>query len=96
MRIAVIPDDKMEKQIAGLAIGESAWTVPWAIELDAGQRAFLNTHFSQHENPGGTVQLKVTRERDGWKAELYDREYKFNRGDGNVGLHCEPITSIKC
>lgn len=74
-----IPERAMMKHISGMNIGETRWTVPWAICVDADRTGWLMPDSPvELLGPGGTVQLKITRTKNGFVAELYDyRDWSF-------------------
>ena len=51
-----------------LSPGQYAYTVPWAMWVDASGRCWLHGWHSAHRNPGGTVQLRVEYWPDGLRV----------------------------
>ncbi len=61
MRQATLPDHLEEITISDMLEEESGFTVPWAMWADKNKRQWLNGSYTFHKNPGGTVQLRITR-----------------------------------
>ena len=85
---------KIEKTIRELPIGESTWTVPWALYLDGDQECWLNGAYTQHAIPGGTVQMKVTHTAAGYVCDITRCDYKWSEGSG-VAAWGDPIRILK-
>ena len=56
--------------IKDMKIGQSGYIVPWGMHLECNGECFLNENYTYHDNPGGTVQLKITRIVDGYVAHV--------------------------
>lgn len=49
-----------------LHVGESAWTVPWAMWRDVHSRWWLHPDYEVDSSPGGTVEMLVEHRADGY------------------------------
>ena len=67
---------KFEKSIEDMAIGEKGYIVPWALEFDKQGNAYLNTGFTIHSSPEGTVSMPI--KRTGKNVGQYEIEVDFN------------------
>jgi len=82
---ATLPAEAFERTIADLRVGESGWTVPWAMDHDEERRCWLNPRHTISQEPGGTVQMQVARREDGyhvWLAPDYRYHPNSNPGKG--------------
>lgn len=77
---ATLPLDMTKDTIAGMSPGTSAWTVPWAMSVDADMKCWLIASYTVHEAPGGTVEMLVTRESDGSYSVMTPRSRKYSPG----------------
>lgn len=69
---AKMPREFLGRKLRSLKEGESAWTVPWAVEVNAKRECFLNVALGCSAKPAGdTSTLKVTRLEGGWRAVQY-------------------------
>lgn len=72
MRQAILPEHMEGPSIDGMMVGESAWTVPWAMCADSNRALWLNGAYPIYREPGGTVAMRVERRSDGyhvWRVE---------------------------
>ena len=75
---AKLPDRLKQKTLANLKVGESAYTVPWAMKADLDGNLWLSTHFSANKRPGGTVSMLVARGREGWSCDVSEcKDYRW-------------------
>jgi hypothetical protein len=58
-----------DHSIASMDIGESGWTVPWAMHHDAHRDLWLNGSYTIHDRPGGTAQMLIRRDDRGWHVD---------------------------
>lgn len=87
-----------QRYLKDMAIGESTWTVPWALWIRASRTVWLNTNTTADEEPGGTVCMKVTRTCTGYDIDITDvyESYDWNnnsRPDENG--YYEPVYNLK-
>ena len=70
---AKMPERAFARHASDMSVGESAWTVPWALCIEADRTVWINPSFSvDGASPGGTIQLKITRTKSGFTALLHD------------------------
>lgn len=67
-----LPEDRLQRTIASLREGESAWVVPWAMSVDVDRRCTLKADFGISDRPGGTVAMRVERRADGFHVWIPD------------------------
>lgn len=67
---AELPESLREQTLLDLKVGESCWTVPWAMYCDEDGQLKLNGDYSTHSSPGGTVDMKVTRTTTGYQCDI--------------------------
>jgi len=96
---ATLPAELEEKTIKDLRIGESAWTMYWAVWVDRKRQCWLHPDYPAHDVPGGTVATRVTRQTDGYLVELpAGTQFKPQDGPRYVGQsHATqwiPVTKI--
>lgn len=61
-----IPAPLVAKEVRDLEVGESGWTVPWAVAVDpASGRGWIAPRYEVSPEGGGTAQLLVGRGRNG-------------------------------
>jgi hypothetical protein len=61
-----------EVSIAAMEIGETRWTVPWAMSADRERRLWLRGDYTADQTPGGpgkTTNMRVWRDVDGWHVD---------------------------
>jgi len=68
---AVVPEERanVDISIASMDEGQSGWTVPWAMFHDSQRKFWLNGAYTLNDSPGGTVQMHVRRDPDGWHVD---------------------------
>jgi len=64
--------------IAEMAIGESGWAVPWAIQVDDQGNSWLNGHHTLHNSSGGTVAMLIKLSEEGYIADISNCDYKWS------------------
>lgn len=71
------PDYLIEKTVGDLKVGESGWVVSWAIFVDEKRMTYLDTKAGVDSEKCGTVDVLISRTRDGFIADV--REAESNR-----------------
>ncbi len=66
------PKFEDKSQLKNMKVGESGYTVPWAMWVDLDGNCWLNENYTIQGTPGGTVQLKITRVTEGYIAHIND------------------------
>lgn len=67
---ARLPSEFIEHTVGDLEVGESAYVVPWAMSLDADGLLWLDPRTGTDAEPGGTVQMQITRTAQGYVADI--------------------------
>lgn len=92
---AQLPSERQEVTIEDMMPGDSGWTVPWGMYADPRGALWLNGSYTIHDQPGGTVNMRVWRdEADGyWRVDATAcRDRKWPLGGGcYVGRFFRPI-----
>jgi hypothetical protein len=79
-----------DHSIASMDIGESGWTVPWAMYHDKQRRLWLNGSYTVTFRPGGTAEMYIKRDEAGWHVDASrcsDREW----GEGGYVGEFPPV-----
>lgn len=72
-----LPDEFLETNtLAQLRVGESGYTVPWAMAVTETRLCLLNGKYPYDSQPGGTVQMLVKRDKNGYEVYV-PRGYKY-------------------
>jgi hypothetical protein len=75
--MAKLPAGLTQPCIRDMKVGASGWTVPWAMMVDGEQNCYLNGHYSVDRAQGGTAQMRVDRNDDGY-AVYIPKGFKYN------------------
>lgn len=101
MRNFKVPKSMVQKTLAGMLVGESAYTVPWALHVANDRSATLDVDMPAHTQPGGTVSMYVTRVGDKkWTVDLskVPNDYVFttspHKSEHQVVENSEHIESV--
>lgn len=73
---ATLPEDMEEDTLDSMLTGESAYTTPWGMWVDAERQCWLHPAYPAHKRPGGTVEMRVERRQDGYHV-WPPRGYKY-------------------
>lgn len=74
-----VEDSRVEKTISDMKVGESTYTVPWAVSLAKGNIPFINLTFTTQKTSGGTVQMLVQRlGQNQWQVQL-PKSHRFHK-----------------
>lgn len=85
-----LSEDRLTRTIAGMREGESAWVVPWAMDVDTDRRCTLRADYGISDRPGGTVSMRIERRADGFHVWLPD-DVTWSVGSGMNGL---PVVAL--
>ena len=70
---ATLPDTAATvTHLRDMQIGDTGYTVPWAMSVDRDRKCWLRASYTIDTQPGGTVQMRVTRREDGYHVWLVD------------------------
>ena len=94
-----LPEEYLETNyINRMEIGDVGWVTPWTMVVSEDHRCYINGNATLNSSPGGTVVLKVVKNKDGYYAFLltrdrYAKEYKWKAdGQNNAfGVKFDPI-----
>lgn len=68
---SVLDDADFESELKDMKIGESGWTVSWALEADEKNRPYLRLFHTYMNSPHGTAQMLVQRlDKNYWQVQL--------------------------
>ncbi|AOZ63813.1 hypothetical protein SEA_WEASELS2_235 [Rhodococcus phage Weasels2] len=83
---AILPDSHLEDHedcIENLPVGRTAYTVPWAMWVNSKGECFLHPQYTWDRKPGGTVDMLIRRERDGFYVKIPpDEKYERRNSPG--------------
>ena len=74
-----LPEDMEQETISGMPVGESGYTVPWAMWADLNRVLWINGNYSIHKKPHGTVCMFVERTKEGvvvYRRTIGDHKYQ--------------------
>ena len=82
-----IPDHLITIGIADMLVGESGWTVPWAMYADYDGELYINGKYPFEMNKHGTVAMLIRRSDKGFVVDTAEcGEHKWSlTGDIFVG-----------
>lgn len=69
---AKMPQQFLQKELGDLKIGESCYTMPWAMWIDLEGRCWLNPRYPVDEKPRGTVKMYVFRKQAGYYVNIWN------------------------
>jgi hypothetical protein len=67
---AMLPASMEEFTLDSMDTGDVVYTVPWAMWVDQERRCWLHPKYTAHHSPGGTVQMRVQLQEDGYHVWL--------------------------
>lgn len=88
--MAKLPQDKEENTIGKMKVGETGYTVPWAMWVDKERNCWLNEDYTIHKGRGGTVQLKIERLKEGYIAYINDKNLNEKWNPTSSPGYCTP------
>lgn len=65
---AALPPGAEGPTISDMKAGETGFTVPWAMVADSDRLLWLLPDYPVFDQPGGTVEMRIIRGEDGFKA----------------------------
>ncbi len=76
-----LPEAYEANSIKLMSPGEVWWVVPWAMYADEDRILWINGSYTINTRPGGTVQLRIQRTRDGVNViEESIKEHRYSPG----------------
>ena len=96
---AYLPDDLEEIPIGSMMIGESGYTVPWAMAVDPNGGLWLHAGYTYDDRPGGkgkTTNMKVTRTEKGYVVDITREglDYRWKKYELQRGIRWLPIVKL--
>jgi hypothetical protein len=93
---ARITPQMTQRCIKDMKVGDEYWTVPWAMYADLDGELWLNSNYSFHSEPGGTVEMKVIRMGHGFMVDISKCDRRWNEGEPNYSNEFvpEPVVEV--
>jgi hypothetical protein len=91
-----MPDQRIQRTVADMKVGESKYVVPWCIGLDRYNRPWINSNYPIHDEPGGTISVLISRTDDGIVIDLrqYADDYQWDRSYSCGRWHDTPCAGV--
>lgn len=86
---ARLPEQFEEKTIRSLPEGENAYVVPWSMYVDENRECWLRPSMTTRVRPGGTFEMRITRNADGFVVRVPDG-YRYSPGRNGVVCSDDP------
>ena len=94
---ATLPRSREEATIGSMVAGDSGFAVPWAMYADSDGRLWLNGKYPIRGTYGGTSQMKVKCDPDGYKVDASCSDgHAWTRGDCVYAGGNHPLPVAKC
>lgn len=93
---STLPDHLEENTIKGMDIGDTGYTVPWAMFAGGDRRLWIDGNFTIDSEPGGTVCMLIKRMSDGidvQESTIGDHKFQAN-GEGREGVVAPPPNAM--
>ena len=94
---ALLSDDIEERTISQMLPGESGWALPWGMYADTDRKLWLNGKYGIHDEPGGTVEMRVKRVNGGFEVDISCcRDSTWSPGGDSYvgGARPEPVVKV--
>lgn len=82
MTQATLPPTMIERTIALMKKGESAWCVPWGMWVDSDLKCWLHPDYTLHDRPMGTVQMLIEKTKEGFYECTIPKDQKYHGSEG--------------
>ena len=94
---ARLPESMERRDIIGnMEVGETRYTVPWAMWADEERRLWLIPGHSTEDRPGGTVQMRITRVEEGFRVlRAPGHVYDVGSGSGSGKADRLPVVELE-
>jgi hypothetical protein len=93
-RQARMRGERLQPEIWQLGIGQSAWIVPWALNVAQDLTVSVDRHHSALPARRGTADVCITREEDGFVADLrHSTDYRWTPYD-HSGRDTLPVVRV--
>ena len=70
MAQASLPKNLLKKKLSDLKVGESAYTTPWAMEVDRNGKVWMNINMIAMRGIEASSTMKVTKTAAGWVCDI--------------------------
>lgn len=67
---ATLPSKFLEPTLSSLKVGQTGFTVPWALRVDGDRLLWLKPSYWISSHPHGTASMEVQRLEDGYHVRL--------------------------
>lgn len=72
------PDPPVERLVSDMEIGEKAYVVSWAMEVDLDRVLYMRLHHTIYNTPHGTAHLLIERTKTGFNVyESIIKEFRY-------------------
>ena len=96
---AKLPESReVKNHLRQLKPGKHGWIVPWGMSVAQDGSCYLNSEYTFHLTPGGTVDTLVTRDAKGhYHVDLSNSNYQYDKGEYQPGStwFAIPVASVK-
>jgi hypothetical protein len=72
-----LPENKREKVISDMEVGEYGFVTPWSMCVDSDMECFMKTNLAVYTKAAGTVNLKIKRVQDGYIAFIHSNNHEW-------------------
>jgi hypothetical protein len=76
--MAKLPKNKEERLIQDMKIGESGYSVPWAMWVDEQKNCWLNEEYAIHKEKDVSRELKVEKLSEGYIVYIHDIDHNWS------------------
>jgi hypothetical protein len=76
-----------------MQVGESGFTVPWAMRVDRDRKCWLRAGCLVEAASGGTVRMHVRREEDGYHAWFVE-DFRYTLDDLQSSVEFVPVVEL--
>lgn len=83
-----------EPRVGELKIGESGWTLPWALGFGPNGHGFINSHYPVLPRQHGTADVHVAMTEDGLIVDLSHSRHTWRKEAHLSEWHDMPIAAI--
>ncbi len=68
---AKLPNKYKKQNLHDILVGETVYTVPWAMYADENCDLWLNGNYSFYDSPMGTATMSVSRTKRGYIVDIF-------------------------
>ncbi len=92
-----LPDHMEEDTIERMELGDTGYTVPWAMYVERDRSMWINGKYTVSQGPGGTVHMLIKRMSDGVEVDSSTiGDQRFSPGGSSFvgGSNAMPVTLV--